>query len=170
MVTRGLLVGGLCALAIACSANRKQATPASVQRSPIAAAPSRMDRSPISTGPSGMAARDEIEVLDREIEAALTRVGLRPTPRPLCAVDGNCSELAPTPMGIKPAAEDPTCKPGPSDTCKDSCNLSDSICKNADRICVLAQQLGGTDAYANETCERGNASCKASRERCCGCM
>ena len=68
------------------------------------------------------------------------------------------------------AAEDPTCKVGASQTCTDSCNLSDSICKNADRICVLAKELGGSDAYANETCDRGNASCKASRERCCGCM
>ena len=82
----------------------------------------------------------------------------------------SCGQVAPIPMGLKPAASDPTCKVGASQTCTDSCNLSDSICKNADRICVLAKELGGADAYANETCDRGNASCKASRERCCGCM
>ena len=120
--------------------------------------------------PGGVGPREEIQALDRDIEAALTGMGVKPTPPATCAANQSCGQVAPIPMGLPPAIEDPTCKAGTSDTCKDSCSLSDSICKNADRICVLAKELGGSDAYANETCERGNTSCKASRERCCGCM
>ena len=155
----GLVAGVCCAFAIACGASRPQTT----------AAPTM---APAADGgaPGGMAPRDEIRQLDQEIEAALTGMGVRPTPPAACAATASCEQAAPVAMGVKPAQEDPTCKAGTSDTCKDACTLSDSICKNADRICVLAQQLGGTDAYANETCARGNTSCTAARERCCGCM
>ncbi|MBA3456247.1 MAG: hypothetical protein H0T42_24315 [Deltaproteobacteria bacterium] len=163
-MTRGLLVGGCCAVAIACSAKGSQQTAA---RSPVSAV---SDRQVVAAGPTGMTPRDEIETLDREIEAQLTSMGVRPTPPATCAADASCAQVSPQPMSVVPAAADPTCKPAASDTCKDSCTLSDSICKNADRICVLAQQLGGTDAYANETCDRGNTSCKAARERCCSCL
>lgn len=159
---KGLLAGACCALVIACAANKM---------SP-AAAP--LSSSPGTDGaggpPNGMAPREEIEALDHEIEASLTSMGVRPTPPAACAATASCSQAVPQALALKPAAEDNTCKPGASDTCKDSCTLSDSICKNADRICVLAQQLGGADAYANETCSRGNDSCKASRERCCACL
>ena len=105
-----------------------------------------------------MAPREEIQALDREIEAQLTSMGVRPSPPPPCVASASCAQVIPQALAIKPAAEDPTCKPAPSDSCKDSCTLSDTICKSADRICVLAQQLGGADAYANETCSRGNES------------
>ena len=161
MVTKGVVFGACVALVIACSAKPKMAS------SPATMAPASTDGSGV---PGGMAPREEIQSLDRDIEAALTGMGLRPAPPAPCAANQSCGQVAPMPMAIKPASEDPTCKVGASDTCKDSCNLSDSICKNADRICVLAKELGGADAYANETCERGNTSCKASRERCCGCL
>lgn len=161
MVTKGVLAGACCALVIACGASKRSGmAPATMAPSSDAA----------GVAPGGMAPRDEIQALDREIEASLTSMGVRPTPPAACAANASCAEVVPQALGVKPAAEDPTCKPGVSDRCKDSCTLSDSICKNADRICVLAQQLGGTDAYANETCARGNESCKASRERCCACM
>jgi hypothetical protein len=117
-----------------------------------------------------MGPREEIRQLDQEIEAALSGMGVQPTPAAPCAANQSCGQVVPQAIGVPPAASDPTCKAGASETCKDACNLSDSICKNADRICVLAQELGGTDAYANETCERGNTSCKAARERCCACL
>ena len=160
MVTRGVLAGACCALVIACGASKSTMSPAA----PAAMAPS-------TGGPAnGMAPREEIQALDREIEAQLTSMGVRPPPPPPCVANASCAQVIPQALAIQPAAEDPTCKPGPSDTCKDSCTLSDTICKNADRICVLAQQLGGADAYANETCVRGNESCKTSRERCCACL
>jgi hypothetical protein len=77
-------------------------------------------------------------------------------------------------MGVHPRIEgDPatqTCKPAVSDTCKDSCTLSDSICGNAEKICTLAKQLGAADSYANEKCAKGTDTCKKSQERCCSCM
>jgi hypothetical protein len=163
VVTKGVVAGALCALAIACSASKPR----------LAASPTTMPSGAdggAGLAPDGMAPLDEIRQLDQEIEAALTGVGLRPAGPPPCAANQSCGQVAPIPMGLAPAVEDPTCKAGASETCKDSCTLSDSICKNADRICVLATELGGSVAYANETCEKGNASCKASRERCCGCM
>ena len=68
------------------------------------------------------------------------------------------------------AAGGSSCKSGASDTCKDSCTLSTSICKNAERICAIAKQLGERDDYANEKCVKGSGSCKQSKERCCSCM
>jgi len=155
-----LLAGACCAIVIACASSPKMAGSPSV-------APATADG---GAPAGGMGPREEIQALDREIEAELTSMGVRPTPPAACAANQSCGQVAPMAIGVKPSAEDPTCKAGASDTCQDSCKLSDSICKSADRICVLAKELGGSDAYANETCERGNTSCKASRERCCGCM
>ena len=126
---------------------------------------------PVSTAPASDGSlpgdpRAEITRLDREITAQLAAAGLATSQPPACAAAGTCSAA---PMAITPIAQDPTCKPGPSETCTQSCTLATSICDNAGRICELAKQLGSADAYANETCERGTESCKASRERCCGC-
>jgi len=157
----GLLLGSCCALVIACAASKQAASPAVAPNSGGGAEPGSQN---------GMAALDEIRALDQEIEAQLTGMGVKPTPRADCAADGSCGRSTPVAMSVPLVVDDPTCKPAASDTCQDSCKLSDSICKSADRICVLAKEIGGADAYANETCTRGNASCKASRERCCGCM
>jgi len=163
VVTRapfGLALGACCAIVIACSSSPKHAMSPAV-------APTSGDA---PGGVSGMTPLDEIRALDQEIEASLTGMGVKPTPRADCAADASCGQSTPVAMSVPAAVDDPTCKPGASDTCQDSCKLSDSICKSADRICVLAKEIGGADAYANETCVRGNASCKASRERCCGCL
>jgi hypothetical protein len=56
------------------------------------------------------------------------------------------------------------------ETCRDACRLSDSICDSSGRICRIAVDLGGGDAYANEKCAGGKASCEASRTKCCGCL
>jgi hypothetical protein len=164
VVTRlpiGLLLGASCSLVIACASASKQSASPSAPATAGGAEPGSL---------GGMGPLDEIRTLDREIEASLTGMGVKPTPAAACAADQSCAQSAPLSMGMTPAVEDPTCKVGASETCQDSCKLSDSICRNADRICILAKEIGGTDAYANETCVRGNASCKASRERCCGCI
>jgi hypothetical protein len=81
-----------------------------------------------------------------------------------CNLDLSCAAFA--------AAEPqpPTCKPSRSDTCTQTCTIKESICKNAARICQLAIDLGGNDAYANDKCSSGNASCEAAKQRCCGCL
>ena len=156
VVKRTLLVLAAASLA-ACGSQR---TSAMAPAAPASASPAA-DGTLLPPSP-----RDEITRLDQEITAQLAQAGLATSQPPACAAAGTCSAA---PMAITPIAQDPTCKPGPSETCTQSCTLSTSICDNAGRICALAKELGSADAYANEKCERGNESCKASRERCCGC-
>jgi hypothetical protein len=73
------------------------------------------------------------------------------------------------PMGALPSTNDPKCRPAPTDTCKTSCTLSDSICSNADKICRLAQDMAG-DGWAQNKCAKANKTCEASRTKCCGCQ
>lgn len=113
--------------------------------------------------------RAQIDALDREIDAGLAELSVTP-PLPACVAAASCAGLVPEPMAMPPVTEDPACQPGASDACTDTCTLAGSICENATRICELAQQLGGADAYANEKCAKGNASCDVARERCCTCV
>jgi len=153
-----LVAVGACAALVACGANRSTAPAAPTTAMPEATAPG-MTLDP----------RAQIEALDREIDAGLAELNVSP-PVPACVAAATCSQLAPEPMATQPAVQDPACQPGSSDVCTDTCTLSGSICENAKRICELARDLGGTDAYANEKCAKGNASCEAARERCCSCV
>lgn len=110
--------------------------------------------------------RAEIDRLSKEIDDALAQAGLATPQPPACAQAGTCSA---TPMALAPIANDATCKPASTQTCTQSCTLATSICDNSDRICKIAGELGGADAYANEACERGKEACSAARTRCCGC-
>ncbi len=53
-------------------------------------------------------------------------------------------------------------------SCQDTCTLQASICENATSICSLAQQLDN-DAWANEKCDSGKASCTLATEKCDEC-
>ncbi len=107
----------------------------------------------------------DIDRLDREIDDALARLEI-PTPQVACATTNTCARA--TPMAATPPVA-PACTRSSNETCTDVCTIADAICTNADRICTLATELGGDDAYANEKCEKGRASCDAARTRCCGC-
>lgn len=158
----GVGVGVVCAALIACASSKagQSAAPASAMPTTEAGAP--------PTAMGGGDLRAQIEELDQAIDGDLADLMLS-IPVPACVAAASCGAVAPVPFVKKPT-EDPACQPSPSDTCTDVCTLSDSICSNADRICKLATQLGGADAYANEKCAKGNASCDAARERCCGCV
>jgi hypothetical protein len=121
--------------------------------------------------PGASPQHDEIARLDQSIVDELAAHGQTPAAEGTC---GASCDLAPVAMDARPiAVEDPqgkVCKPGQSDTCKDSCTLSDSICRSSDRICTIAHELGDHDAYANDKCVRGSTSCKQSKERCCSCL
>lgn len=159
MTSLRALVGGVAiAAVIACGGSQKVRSPATT--APEAGAAGAM--------PQGMDPRAEIERLDAEIDAALSGMQL-PPPVPACVAAAACGQAQPATTQVQPFATDPACTPGTSDTCKDACTLSDSICENAGRICELAGQLGGADAYANEKCAKGNTSCEQARGRCCGC-
>jgi len=159
---RGIVLGAAAAALVACAAGgRKQM---------VSAPPQAGGADAGATMPGGSPEHAEIAQLDQAITDELTRRGLAV---PADATCGPSCDMAAIAMDTKPVTADPrmqSCKPGASDTCQDSCTLSDSICKNADRICTIAHQLGDRDAYANDKCVRGSQSCQASKQRCCSCL
>ena len=118
------------------------------------------------TGPMPGDPRTEIDRLASEIDTALAQAGVATLAPASCESMHACTADA---YDVKPRVEDPSCTPATTETCTQSCTLSDSVCDNAGKICKLAAQLGGGDAYANEKCQSGNDSCKRTREKCCGC-
>ncbi len=153
----GLTLGGLCAVLIACAGPRA---------SKSVEAPAAMAA---ETSPLGDSPRSQIDALDRQIDADLATLQLARPATPVGACVQPPCDPEPMATAAQPPQADPSCKPGASETCKDSCRLADSICTSADRICNIAAQLGGNDAYANGKCASGTASCDAARTRCCGC-
>ena len=149
-------------IALAACAARSQKTAAPAQTAPQAGEqPSQMGVSP----------RTELDLLDDQITADMERLGIvRPQPPPdVCVADCEPQQMS-TAVSAAAAQDPATCQRSQSQTCTDACKLSDSICTNAKRICELATQLGGTDAYANDKCHRGTASCEAATKRCCSCL
>jgi hypothetical protein len=156
----GLVAGALCAIAIACGGSAKQAmTPG---------APAAAEAMP---SPPGAGARGDLDELSRKIDADLAAMGLsRPAAPATACIQPPCDVEAMSAGAPATHAADPSCKPGGGDACLDSCRLSDSICDSSGRICRIASELGGADAYANEKCASGKASCDVSRTKCCGCV
>jgi hypothetical protein len=155
----GLLAGALCAIAIACGGSSKYAQSPSVS----GAAP--------PPAPGGVAGRAEIDELSRKIDADLAKLGVERPVTPLDACIRPPCDAEAMSTGARPAhVAEPECRPGAGEVCRDSCQLSDSICDSSGRICRIASELGGGDAYANEKCAGGKASCDAARTKCCGCQ
>lgn len=145
----GIVVGAVLAFAIACGGGAK----------------STMGPPP----PHPHDVRAELAALDQAITADMQTLDEpRPAP-PVAACVENCADQM-SGAAKSVTQDDPTCKPGAGETCKSSCDLTDSICKTAGKICSIASDLGGNDAYANETCNRGLASCEAAKKRCCSCI
>lgn len=129
---------------------------------------------PTTAGPVPGVASDpkaRITELDSKIntEFAKLEAGPRPDAPPSIA-----ATLCPAPpcakvetLAVKPS-DDPTCTHGDSQTCKDTCQIADAICDAATKICGIASEMNN-DAWANEKCSSGNASCEKSRGKCCGC-
>jgi hypothetical protein len=90
--------------------------------------------SAVEPGPRG-----EIEQLDAQIEADLTRLG-----------------------------PDSSAQPMSGGTCDDVCTLAESICTAATRICDLAASFPD-DAYAVDRCDARRTTCAEATDRCCGC-
>ena len=161
---RGILLGVACATMVACAAmgGAKQAA----RPAPTAGG---ADAS-MMPQPNGSSEHAEIVQLDQSISDELVNRGIAVPADATCGATCDMGAIA---MDTKPVTQDPrmkSCKPGASDTCQDSCTLSDSICRSSDRICDIAHQLGDHDAYANDKCVRGSQSCQASKQRCCSCL
>jgi hypothetical protein len=112
---------------------------------------------------------DEIARLDSQIDAELTQRSLPRAGPPSCSGASCLTAAGAIPMGSLKRVEGPSCKAPVNDTCKDSCTMADSICKNAERICTISKQLDN-DAWANEKCVKGSESCTQSNKLCCSCL
>lgn len=62
----------------------------------------------------------------------------------------------------------PASHPVPN-SCGDVCSLADAICDNAEQICILADELGKDDKWAQEKCDSAKASCRDAKKLCCKC-
>ncbi len=122
----------------------------------IAACASRRDAqtmpaqaAPVMASPQ----HDEITRLAQEIETERGTLGLPASPaHAMSGGNGNAVE----------------CTRSAASTCAQSCTLSDSICDNAKKICDLAKQLPG-DAWADQKCSDGTATCDQAKAACCAC-
>ncbi len=83
-------------------------------------------------------------------------------------IDHEMMTSAVEPMSVLPKSTDASCHPAPTQTCADSCKLSDSICDDAKKICDIATTLAG-DQWAAGKCESGKTSCSDAHARCCDC-
>ena len=157
----GIVLGGLLAITIGCAAKSKGAA------APLATS----GAADPSVAPTVADPRSELDRLDQAISDEMGQLSLtRPTPPPLTCTGAACAQQMSGAAAAATAPQPASCKPAQTQTCTDSCKLSSSICDNAGRICRIAADLGGDDAYANDKCNSGNASCEAARQRCCGCM
>jgi len=150
----GLALGVACAIAIACGGSQ----PKSAMRAPAEMPP------PTATGGVPESSHSEIDRLDKEIATQLEQMKLAPP-----AVAPMADPQAMSADTAAAAANAKTCTHGQSETCKSACELSDSICTNAGKICNLASQLSN-DQWANQKCANGKASCDAASGRCCSCQ
>lgn len=147
-----LLVAAWCALAIAACAMRS----AAVQPQPPSPPPSQATAGAVMPADS----HGEIAQLAAQIDAQRGQLGLPPA-APACLP--SCQVM---PMAVAPSAA--TCQPAPSDTCRDTCTLSDSICVDAKKICDLAGALPG-DTWAAGKCASAKQTCDDAHARCCAC-
>jgi hypothetical protein len=150
----GVVLGALCAAAIACGGMQAKSTPTTA-------------RSPVPGTQGASDAHAEIEALDREITEELALAHIPPPVLSACTGEA-CAEAMSQPFAT-PTTRDPDCRPARSDRCSNACTLATSICDNQRRICELARSLTGDDWAANK-CETARASCKAAHDSCCTCV
>jgi len=152
-MVRPLVAGVACmAIVAACGARKHAASPQVASSQTMSAPPDSMPRDP----------RAEIEGLYREIEQQRGALDLPEPPAPAAGAQAR-------PMASVPLSTDATCKPAKTDRCTQSCTFSDSICKNAERICELAAQMP-QDTWAADKCERATQTCETAHDSCCGCQ
>lgn len=54
-------------------------------------------------------------------------------------------------------------------SCGDVCSIADAICDNTEQICILADELGKDDQWAQGKCSSAKASCRDAKKLCCKC-
>jgi hypothetical protein len=111
---------------------------------------------------SGMTPKQQVDALYAQVEQERERMQL-----PEAQLEPGAQSM-PMSEPVRTPQTDNTCKPAPSDTCNTSCTLSGSICKNKDRICELAKDLGDDDSLGK--CVKATKTCKTAADKCCNCM
>jgi hypothetical protein len=107
----------------------------------------------------------KIEQLAQQIDQQSAQMGLAPHGvAPRCP---DCGAIATASVTL-PWKTDPQCHPGQSETCTQSCTVSDSICENSRNICQLADELK-PDTWAQNKCDASKETCAASHAKCCAC-
>ena len=66
------------------------------------------------------------------------------------------------------AGANPACVRNASAVCTQTCQLSDSICANSEKICDIANKLPG-DEWAATKCKDNRATCTTATTQCCEC-
>ena len=142
----GMLIAGA---VIACGgpmASKNAPEPASIERG----------------GMPGETPRAEIERLSAEIEQNLTQGDVQ-APEPFSS-----QSMEPDPRGVDSIKSVCTPPEQPPAGCGDICKIGSHICDNAERICILADELQPDD-WSKGKCEDGKRSCEAGRKKCCDC-
>jgi hypothetical protein len=103
---------------------------------------------------------EEISQLWNEIRDMRVGAGLDAEP-----LASDSSKMQPLSVSeIQEEHADPT-----TQICIATCKIEKSICKNADKICRLADNLGGNE-WATEKCNSGKASCQEANKKCAACV
>jgi len=158
-VVKQFIAGVTCmALVTACAMGGSK-RPASVPASADTTAPAVAG----SASPLGEDPTTEINRRYAEVEKQRDAMQLREP-----EISSPLAPSAANPMATTPSSDDPTCKRAKNDTCDQSCELSDSICDNAKRICDLAAEMKSEWAY--EKCAKAKSTCETSHEKCCSCQ
>jgi hypothetical protein len=77
--------------------------------------------------------------------------------------------VAVAPMSVREVQRVCTADHQVPQACGDVCSLADAICDNAEQICILADELGKADTWAQDKCASAKASCREAKKKCCGC-
>jgi hypothetical protein len=116
------------------------------------------DSAPISV------AREEEEIGQLWNEIREMRVSAGLPAEPLVSEADRVQSLSVSEIQAKDEHAEPTTR-----ICIDTCKIEKSICKNADKICQLADNLGGNE-WAFEKCNSGKASCQEATKKCATCV
>ncbi len=106
--------------------------------------------------------RQEITQLWNEIREMRITAGMPADP--LASDSSTVQPLSVTEIQAQEEHPDPQ-----TQLCIDTCKIEKSICKNATRICRLADNLGGNE-WAAEMCNSGKASCQEATKKCATCV
>jgi len=106
----------------------------------------------------------EIDSLSQQIDDARRQLSLS------APVSSTATPVpAPAPFNVPVSFKtDDKCHPAQTQSCTDTCTISDTICSNSDKICKLAAELVG-DTWAAQKCDTAKQTCDAAHAKCCAC-